>query len=66
MSTAELSPDILEKLQIMQEKLGSADLQSALDKSLNIAHFVSETLSDPQSKLLVERNGKFQQLTEFF
>jgi hypothetical protein len=66
MSTAELSPDLLEKLQIMQEKLGTADLQSALDKSLNIAHFVSDTLSDPRSKLLVERDGKFQQLTEFF
>ena len=65
MSTADLSPDILEKLQIMQTKFGSADLESALDKSLNIAHFVSETLNDPKSKLLVERNGKFQQIKEF-
>ena len=65
MSTSDLSPDILEKLQIMQSKFGSADLESALDKSLNIAHFVNETLSDPKSKLLVERNGKFQQIKEF-
>ena len=32
MSTAGLSPDLLEKLQIMQEKLGTEDLRSALQK----------------------------------
>lgn len=53
----------LEKLRILQSKLGAADLETALDKSLNIANYVADTVSDSDSKLLVERRGKFTELT---
>jgi hypothetical protein len=53
----------LEKLRILQDKLGAADLETALDKSLNIANYVADTVSDSGSKLLVERQGKFTELT---
>lgn len=56
---------LLEKLKVVQEELGARDLDTALDRVLNIAHFVAETLADPKSKLLIERNGKYQRLLEF-
>ncbi len=62
MPTADLSPSVLSKLRILQEKLGADDLDSALDKSLNIANFVADTVSDPDSKLLVERQGEYTEL----
>lgn len=62
MSTTELSESVVTKLHILQEKLGANDLDSTLDKSLNIAYFVAETLDDPQSKLLIERHGRYQEL----
>jgi hypothetical protein len=57
-----IPPELYRKLQVLQEELGTDDLNAALDKSLNIAHFVQETLHDPEKKLLVERRGKFQEL----
>ncbi len=63
MSTADLSPTVVLKLQILQEKLGADDLEAALNKSLDIANFVADTMHDPSRKLLVERNGKYQQMT---
>ena len=62
MTTTDLSPTVISKLRILQEKLGADDLDAALDKSLNIANFVADTVGDPQSKLLVEREGKFTEL----
>ena len=64
MSTADLSENVLSKLRILQQKLGADDLESTLDKSLNIANFVADTVSSPESKLLVERQGKFTELRE--
>ncbi len=54
MSTADLSPTVVLKLQILQQKLGVSDLVSALDKSLDIANFIADTVDDPSSKLLVD------------
>ncbi len=54
----------MSKLRILQGKLGADDLESTLDKSLNIANFVADTVSNPESKLLVERQGKFTELSE--
>ena len=62
MPTTEFSADVVTKLRILQQKLGAEDLDTALDKSLNIANFVADTVSDPQSKLLVEREGKYTEL----
>ncbi|HZL27334.1 MAG TPA: hypothetical protein VFC39_12485 [Acidobacteriaceae bacterium] len=62
MPTAELSPNVLSKLRILQDKLGAEDLDAALDKSLNIANYVADTISDPTKKLLVEREGKYTEL----
>ena len=64
MSTADFSPQVVSKLQILQQKLGADDLETALDKSLNIANFVADTVHDQGSKLLVERDGKFTELKE--
>jgi hypothetical protein len=64
MSTADLSPTVVLKLQILQKKLGADDLETALDKSLNIANFVADTMHDPSKKLLVERDGKLKELLE--
>ncbi len=64
MSTANLSPELVSKLQILQQKLGADDLEAALNKSLNIANFVADTVHDQSSKLLVERDGKFTELKE--
>jgi hypothetical protein len=52
------------KLRVLQEKLGVDDLEAALDKSLNIANFVADTVKDKQSKLLVESDGKFTELRD--
>ena len=60
-----LPPRVFEKLQQVQKELGSNDLYAALEKSLNIAHFVAETLEDPEKKLLIERKGKYQLLKGF-
>jgi hypothetical protein len=65
MSTDQLSGEVLQKLQIMQSELGADNLESALDKSLNIAHYVAGILKDSESKLLVERNGKYQWIKKF-
>ncbi len=62
MSTADLSPTVVLKLQILQQKLGVTDLVSALDKSLDIANFIADTVHDPSSKLIVEHDGKFELL----
>ncbi len=64
MSTSDLSENVMSKLRILQEKLGADDLESTLEKSLNIANFVADTVSNPESKLLVERQGKFTELRE--
>jgi hypothetical protein len=52
------------KLRMLQRKLGADDLGAALDKSLNIANYVADTVRDPESKLLVERQGKYTELKE--
>jgi hypothetical protein len=62
MLTAELPENITAKLQILQEKLGADDLDSALDKSLDIANYIADKISDPESKLLIERHGKYTEL----
>lgn len=59
----QLSDRMRQKLLVLQEKLGTQDLESTLDKSLNIANYVADTVSDSDSKLLVERQGKFTELT---
>ncbi len=64
MSATHFSPEIISKLQILQQKLGADDLDAALTKSLNIANFVADTVHDQGSKLLVERDGKFTELKE--
>ena len=65
MSTSDLSADVLNKLEIMQKKLGTADLESTIDKSLNMAYFIAEKINDPSTKVLVEQNGKYQELKGF-
>ncbi len=60
MSTADLSPNVVLKLKILQEKLGADDLDTALSKSLDIANFVADTIHDPSRKLLVEHDGKYK------
>ena len=62
MLTAELPENITAKLQILQEKLGADDLDSALDKRLDIANYIADKISDPESKLLIERHGKYTEL----
>jgi hypothetical protein len=62
MSTADLSPKIVLKLRILQEKLGADGLETALNKSLDIASYIADTIHDPSSKLLVERGGKYRLL----
>ena len=57
-----LSPTLEAKLRILQQKLGADDLDSALDKSLNIANFVADTVSDPQSKLLLKTGDTLQEI----
>ncbi len=61
----EFPAELLEKLKIVQRELGAYDLNAALDKSLNIAHYVAGVLADPEKKLLVERRGKYLRLKEF-
>lgn len=65
MSTSDISSDVLQKLQIVQQQLGAKDLNSALDTSLDYVHFVLDTLNDPASKLLIERNGEFREVKGF-
>ncbi len=62
MSTTDLSPTVLLKLQILQKKLGVNDLETALDKSLDIAKHITDAVDDPSRKLLVEHKGKFTEL----
>lgn len=58
----ELSPDVVSKLEILKNKLGANDIGTALDKSLNIANFIADTVNDRDTKLLVERDGKYVEL----
>ena len=60
----DLSEAVREKLEALQKKLGVQDINLALDKSLNIAYFIADTVGDPSKKLLIEKNGKFEQLKE--
>lgn len=62
MNTAQLPEDIISKLEVLKGKLGADDIGAALEKSLNIANFVADTVNDRKSKLLVERNGKYTEL----
>lgn len=62
MSPADLPADVVSKLEILKSKLGTDDISSALDKSLNIANFIADTVNDRDSKLLVERDGKYVEL----
>jgi len=61
----EFPAELLEKLKIVQRELGAQDLNAALDKTLNIAHYVAGVLADPEKKLLVEQRGKYRRLLEF-
>ncbi len=65
MSTSDLSADVIQKLEIVQKRLGAKDLNAALDTSLDYAYFVLKTLADPGAKLLVERDGKFNEVKGF-
>ena len=60
----QLSSQALAKLRVLQQKLGTDTLESALDKSLNIANFIADTVHDPQRKLLVETDGKYTELSD--
>ncbi len=60
---AELPPQLQQKLAMLQQKLGTNDLESTLDKSLNIANYITDTVNDPRSKLLVETDGKYTELS---
>ena len=51
------------KLQVLKQKLGTDDLESTLNKSLNIANYIADTVHDPQSKLLVENGGTYTELS---
>ena len=62
MNTAQLPEEVVSKLEILKEKLGADDIGVALEKSLNIANFVADTVNDQNSKLLVERHGKYTEL----
>ena len=65
MSISDLSPALMSKLQILQRKLGASDIVSTIDQSINMAYFIAENINNPQSKILVERDGKFQELKGF-
>jgi|GEM_PF-5847987 len=52
------------KLRALQEKLGVDDIDAALDKSLNIANFVADTVKSSRSKLIVEKDGQFTELKD--
>ncbi len=62
MNTAQLPEDIVSKLEVLKGKLGTDDIGVALEKSLNIANFVADTVNDQNSKLLVKRDGKYTEL----
>ncbi len=62
MNTAQLPAEVVSKLEILKGKLGTDDIGVALEKSLNIANFVADTVNDQDSKLLVERHGKYTEL----
>jgi hypothetical protein len=72
MANSALTEDVLatlpeitvSKLRMLQQKLGADDLNAALDKSLDIANYVADTVNDPDSKLLVERQGRYTELKE--
>lgn len=57
-----LPDEFRNKLEVLKNKLGSSNLSEALDKSLNIANFVADTVKDPATKLLVEQDGKYTEL----
>ncbi len=62
MNAAQLPEDILSKPEVLKGKLGTDDIGAALKMSLNIANFVADTVNDRDSKLLVERNGRYTEL----
>ncbi len=62
MNPAQLPEDIVSKLEVLKGKLGTDDIGVALEKSLNIANFVADTVNDQNSKLLVKRDGKYTEL----
>jgi hypothetical protein len=57
-----VTDEVQAKLKIIQQKLGVSDTDEALNKILDIANYITDTVNDPASKLLVEREGKFKQL----
>jgi hypothetical protein len=59
---SQLPAKLQAKLQVLQQKLDTDDLESALDRSPNIANYIADTGHDPQSKLLVENGGKYTEL----
>jgi hypothetical protein len=59
-----ITDTIMQKIASLQRTLHVESLEEALDKSLNIAHFVAETINDRDAKLLVERRGRLTQLKE--
>lgn len=59
----ELPPQLQQKLAMLQQKLGTDDLESALNKSLNIANYIADTVNDPRRKLLVETDGTYTELS---
>ena len=61
-TTVNISDTVISKLKALQEKLGTDNLDAALDKSLNIAYFVAGKIEDPESKLLVVHKGKYQEV----
>ncbi len=65
MPVLEVSEELIEKLSIVQKELDAASVEKALDQSLNMAHFVAETINNPETKLLVQRKGKYQELKGF-
>ena len=56
-------PQLEEKLQYLQQQLNTPDLATTLDKSLYIANYFCDAISDPDVKLLLEQDGKLKEVT---
>ena len=56
-------PQLQEKLEYLQQQLKTPDLATTLDKSLEIANYFCGAISDPDTKLLLEQDGKLKEVT---
>ena len=56
-------PQLQAKLEYLQQQLNTPDLATTLDKSLEIANYFCDAIRDPDTKLLLEQNGKLKEVT---